>query len=119
VFLSGNEWLKESSHVEITNENNARKFSYISRVLFTVNSLHKASQSVSQSVSHAYCVQILKQLWETVRREMPELWPNDWILHHENIPTHKALSVKQFLAQISITVMKHPYLAPNDFWLFP
>jgi hypothetical protein len=37
--------------------------------------------------------------------------------------THKALSVKQFLAQKSITEMEHPSyspdLVPNDFWLFP
>jgi hypothetical protein len=43
-----------------------------------------------------------------VDRHMPELWPNDWILHHDNAPAHKALSVKQFLAQKLITEMKHP-----------
>jgi hypothetical protein len=58
---------------------------------------------------------------ETAKR--PELWPNDWILHHHDAPAHKALSVKQFLAQKSITKMEHPIplspdLAPNDFWLF-
>jgi transposase len=56
-------------------------------------------------------------------RRRPELWPNDCILHHDNAPAHKALSVKQFLAQKSITEMEHPPcspdLAPNDFWLFP
>jgi hypothetical protein len=54
---------------------------------------------------------------------MPELWPNDWIVHHVNAPAHKALSVKQFLAQKSITGKEHPprslHLAQNDFWLFP
>jgi histone-lysine N-methyltransferase SETMAR len=58
-----------------------------------------------------------------VRRKRPELWPNDWILHHDNAPAHKALSVKQFLAQKSIIEMEHPPcspdVAPNDFWLFP
>jgi hypothetical protein len=48
---------------------------------------------------------------------------NNWILHHYNAPTHKALSVKQFLAQKSITEMENPSysldLPPNDFWLFP
>jgi hypothetical protein len=37
-------------------------------------------------------------------------------------PAHKALSVKQFLAQKLITEMEYPsyshHLAPNDFWLF-
>jgi hypothetical protein len=64
-------------------------------------------------------VGILKRLREAVRRKMPELWPNYWILHHENSPAHKALSVKQFLAQKSITEMEHPPysldLDPNNF----
>jgi transposase len=58
-----------------------------------------------------------------VCRKRPELWPNDWILHHDNAPAHKALSVKQFVAQKSITEFEHPSyspdLAPNDLWLFP
>jgi transposase len=45
------------------------------------------------------------------------------LVHHDNAPAHKALSVKQFLAQKSITVMEHPHyspdFAPNEFWLFP
>jgi hypothetical protein len=57
---------------------------------------------------------------ETVKRA--ELWPNDWILHHDNALDQKALSVKQFLAQESITEMEHPPhshdLGSNDFWLF-
>jgi hypothetical protein len=54
--------------------------------------------------------------------KMPELWRNDWIPHHDSAPAHKALSVKQFLAQKSITEMEHPYCSPDvfptDFWLF-
>jgi len=57
-----------------------------------------------------------------VYRKRPEFWPNDWILHSDNAPVHKALSVKKFLTQKSITEMEHlpysPNLAPNDFWLF-
>jgi len=54
---------------------------------------------------------------------MPKFWHNDWILCRNNAPVHKALSVKQFLDQKSITEMEHPPcspdFAPNDFWLFP
>jgi histone-lysine N-methyltransferase SETMAR len=68
-------------------------------------------------------VEILKQLRVAVHRERPELWPNDWILHQDNAPAYKALSVKQFLAQKSITDMEHPPYSPdlalNDFWVFP
>jgi hypothetical protein len=53
----------------------------------------------------------------------PELRPDVWILHHDNAPAHKALSVEQFLAQKSITEMEHPLyspdLVPHDFWPFP
>jgi hypothetical protein len=58
-----------------------------------------------QKVTEAYCVDILKRLREAVCREGPDLWPNDWILHHDIAPAHKALSVKQFLAQTSIIKM--------------
>jgi hypothetical protein len=59
-----------------------------------------------------------------VHRKRPELWPNNWILHHENAaPAHKVISVKQFLAKKSITEMEYPSYSPNlvlnDFWLFP
>jgi hypothetical protein len=55
----------------------------------------------ARTFSRAYysLVEILRRLHEAVRRKRPELWPNDWILHHDNVPAHKALSVKQFLAQ--------------------
>jgi histone-lysine N-methyltransferase SETMAR len=76
-----------------------------------------------QTVNQAYHVEIVKQEYVAVRRKRPELWPNDWILHDDNAPAHKALSVKQFMAQKSITEMEHPPyspdLAPNDFWLLP
>jgi transposase len=57
-----------------------------------------------------------------VHRKRPELWLNNWILHHDNNPVHNTLSVKQFLSQKLITEMEHPPyspdLAPNDLWLF-
>jgi hypothetical protein len=55
--------------------------------------------------------------------EKPKLLPSNWILHHHNAQAHKALSVKQFLAQKLITEMEHPPyspdFAPNDLQLFP
>jgi hypothetical protein len=63
-------------------------------------------------------MEILKQLHEAVHRKRPELWPSDWILHHNTAPANKALSVKQFLAQKSITEIEHlpcsPDLASNN-----
>jgi transposase len=56
---------------------------------------------------------MLKQLHEAVHRKRPELWPNNWILHHNNAPAHEALSVKQFLAQKLITEMEYPPYSPD------
>jgi hypothetical protein len=65
-----------------------------------------------QTVNRAYYVEIRKSLFEVVRRIRPELWPNEWIPHYDNAPTNKAPSVKEFLAQKSITEMDHPALFP-------
>jgi hypothetical protein len=75
-----------------------------------------------QTDNKTYYVEIQKRMHECVHGRRPELWPNDWILHHNNAAAHKALSVKQFPAQKSISEMEHPScspdLAPNDFWVF-
>jgi hypothetical protein len=76
-----------------------------------------------QTVNRAYYVEMLNWLYKAVHRKRPELLPSDWILHHDNAPAHKALSVRQLLAQKFITEMERPPcssdLSPNDFWLFP
>jgi hypothetical protein len=46
--------------------------------------------SQDQTVVQTYYVEILKRLREAVHRKIPELWPGDWIFHHENAPAHKA-----------------------------
>jgi hypothetical protein len=76
-----------------------------------------------QVVNQGSRVEILKRFCEIVLRKIPELCPNDWAVHHDSVSAHKALSIKQFLAQKSIIEMEHPLcsadLVPNDFWLFP
>jgi hypothetical protein len=59
-------------------------------------------------VNECYYVEILTRLLENMPRKRPELWPNNWILHHNTATTHKVLSVKQFLAQKSNTEMENP-----------
>jgi hypothetical protein len=62
-------------------------------------------------------------LREAVRQRRRELWPDAWILHHDNALAHDALAVKTFLAKKSIMKWEYPpyssVLAPCDFWLFP
>jgi hypothetical protein len=50
-----------------------------------------------QTVNQIYNMEILKRLREAVPIKMPELWSNDWILHHDNAQAHKTLCVKQFI----------------------
>ena len=43
------------------------------------------------------------RLQECVWRKRPGLWPDKWILHHDNSPMHDALRVREFLAKNSVT----------------
>jgi hypothetical protein len=72
-----------SSHVEITNEDNDHHFLRYQGYSLLLQS--------TIPVNHASYVEILKRLLEAVNRKRPELWPNDWILHHGNAPAHKTL----------------------------
>jgi hypothetical protein len=92
------EWykrFKESSHVEITVEENANYFlRYEGYCLLLIH---------SKPNSQVHYVEILKWFHEAVHRKRPELLSNGWILPHDTAPAHKALSVGQFLAQKLIT----------------
>ncbi len=54
-------------------------------------------------------------------RKCPEL-VNNWTLHQENAPLHKAFYVTELLEENNIEVMEHPPVqsrsCPCDFWLF-
>jgi hypothetical protein len=93
---------QESSHARVTKEDYAHPLSLISRVLFTWNSFHKASQPSFLSSSVQLCVE-----------KRPELWSSYWILHHNNAPAIEALTVEKFLSQKSITEMEQPLYSPN------
>jgi hypothetical protein len=84
--------------------------------------VHFGFISQGQTVNQSYYVEILKRLRKDVCRMRPDLWLNDWILHHDNAPPHKALS-SSFWPQKSITEMENqpysPHLGPNDYCLFP
>ena len=72
-----------------------------------------------QAVITAFYVEVLKRLWENVRRKRPDQWWNStWLLYHDNAPAHAAL-----LTDNNMTVVPHPLyspdLAPSDFFLFP
>jgi hypothetical protein len=68
---------------------------------------------------HCY-LEILASLREAVRRRRPELWPDAWILHHDNGLAHDALAVREFLAKQLIMKLDNPPHSPDlSPWLFP
>jgi hypothetical protein len=76
-----------------------------------------------QTVNQQCYLEVLTRLRESVRRKRPGLWHDKWILHHDNVPVHDALRVRELLDKKSITKMDHPPyshdLVPCGFWLFP
>jgi transposase len=51
------------------------------------------------------------------------MWKNrDWLLHHDNVPAHTLLVVREFLTKNNKTIVPHPAyspdLAPCDFCVF-
>lgn len=84
--------------------------------------VHKEFLQSGQTVNAAFYVEVLKRLKKRVARVRPEIADN-WILHHDNAPSHTSMLVKEFLTkQIIPTVPQPPYspdLAPADFFLFP
>jgi hypothetical protein len=117
VFLSG---IKNSKRARVLKTQMKTMFVTLFNIkdVFTLNSFHKAKHSAKLIMWKS-----LKQLCKAVCRKCPEVWLNNWILHHDYAVACKALSVRQFLAQKSITEMEHspcsPYLFLNNFCLFP
>jgi len=77
-----------------------------------------------QTVNQHVYLNILRRLRESIRKKRPEKWASgDWVLHHDNAPPHRALSVASFMAKNNMITLHHPPyspdLAPSDFFLFP
>jgi hypothetical protein len=76
------------------------------------------------TVSSDFYCDVLRCLRENVRQKRPELGCNhDWLLHHNNVPTHMSLKTTEFVTNNNMVIVPHPpyssYLAPCDFALFP
>jgi len=84
--------------------------------------VHYEFTAQGQTVNQQCYLEVLTRLRESVRKKRPGLWPDKWILHHDNAPAHDALRVREFLAKNSISKMDHPPYSPDlppwDFWLF-
>jgi hypothetical protein len=76
----------KGTHVKSPCENNAHLFFYHKGIV------HFEFLQQGQTVNQHY-------YFEVVCRIRPELWPDAWILHHDNAPAHDALAVWEFLAK--------------------
>jgi len=52
------------------------------------------------------------------------MWKNGhWLLHHDNVPAHTSLVVREILTKNNMTTVPHPAyspdLAPCNFYMFP
>ena len=86
--------------------------------------VHHEYAPKGQTINQTYYLEVLRRLRDAVQRKRRERWSeDDWFLHHDNAPAHRALSIQQFLARHRIPVVAHPPyspdLAPADYFLFP
>jgi hypothetical protein len=61
-----------------------------------------------QTVNQQCCLEVLTMLRESLRWKRRGMWPDKWILHHDNAPAQDALRVCEFLVKNSITKIDHP-----------
>jgi hypothetical protein len=61
------------------------------------------------TVNAAYYFDVLQQLCENVQRLHQELWrQQNWLLHHDNSPSHTSFSSREFLTKNNVTFILHP-----------
>jgi histone-lysine N-methyltransferase SETMAR len=86
--------------------------------------VHREFLPQRQTMNKTVYITVLQLLRDVVRRKRLHKWSSGtWLLHHDNAPCYAALSIMEFLAKHTITVVPHPHyspdLAPCDFFLFP
>jgi hypothetical protein len=59
-------------------------------IFYDIKIVHKEFDLAGQTVNSAYCCGTLRLLRENVRRLRPEIWQQDWLLHHSNSPCHSS-----------------------------
>jgi hypothetical protein len=79
--------------------------------------VHEEFVMTDQTVNSAYyTVTVYGDCHENVRRLRPELWrQKNWLLHHDDAPSHTPFFTTEFLATNNMTVPPHP----TYFSLFP
>ena len=72
-----------------------------------------------QTVNQVFHKEVLERLRKMVIRVRPDI-VYKWMLHHDNVPCHTAISVTECLTSKVIPVVpKHPFTWHQPLWLFP
>jgi hypothetical protein len=93
----------------------------VSFLIYIRGVVHDEFVPQGQTVNATFYVKVLKHLCGRVRAE---LWAaKNYILHHDNAPSHSALVVHEFFTKNDMITMDHTSyslnLAPLNFFLFP
>jgi hypothetical protein len=72
--------------------------------------VHRELVLAGQTVNSAYYCDVLRRLSENVRRLRPELWrQKNWLLHHDNAPSHVSFVSREVLTKNMTIVPHQPY----------
>jgi len=76
-----------------------------------------------ETVNKEFYLNVMKRLRAAVRRKRHEVWTNNtWMLHHDNVPAHASLLIREFLKKHETAVVPQPPCPPDlafaDFFLF-
>jgi hypothetical protein len=64
---------------------------------------------VCQTVNSAYFCDVLRRLRENLRRFRPEIWrQKNWLLHHDNAPSHTSFFSRHFSDKNNMSVVPCP-----------
>ena len=69
--------------------------------------VHKEFVPPGQIVNQTFYREVLERLRKRVTRVRPGI-ARTWMLHHDNVPCHTAVSINEFLAEKSIPVVPQP-----------
>ena len=86
--------------------------------------IHREFVREGQKVNAEFYVGVLDRLLKRIRRvRTAKFQSSEWLLLHDNAPSHNAAIVKKFLANRNVAVFHHPPyspdLAPAVYFLFP
>ena len=86
--------------------------------------IHKEFVPEGSVVNGRYYLDMMQRLLVRIRRvRLSYKAPDSWSLLHDDVPAHKCITVRNFLASKSVQVLDHPAysldLSPYDYFLFP